>query len=283
MEQSVSTVPVIRSTAKIAEALAKAQSKIEPPEKKRTVDYTDKQGRRIKYKYADLADVIAAVRAPLSDNALSVSHELCYERDRYGMRTVLMHSSGETISSWYPLPDPQKQEIRAQEFGAALTYARRYSLSSIVGIASEEDDDGASAAPTPKPDKIPPAKSDTASKKGQAPSNQGGKIEVPPKQSPAKPNNLAPSTAEQQNRIIELAIDRNIPESELNLVLINGYGHKGIAPIWIANEMITELSKPYTTSETFAKFGELVKTRREAAHLKKQADAARVKEGGHDV
>lgn len=138
------------SIANLAEALAKAQSVFKPPKKDRHVDFSPKTGGRVKYSYADLSDVIAAVTEPLAKNGLAVIHQLDYLNDSYGLKTSLVHSSGQLISTWYPLPDPSKQQIRAQEFGSALTYARRYSLSSLVGIASEEDDDGASAAPAHK-------------------------------------------------------------------------------------------------------------------------------------
>ncbi len=132
----------------LAEALAKAQSEIVPPTKNRTVDFIDKNGRRVFYKYADLADCIEAIKVPLSKNNLSISHQMVLNEKNYDMVTVLMHSSGESISTVYPLPDPTA--IKPQEFGSALTYARRYSLSSLVGLASEEDDDGGGAPPPPK-------------------------------------------------------------------------------------------------------------------------------------
>jgi uncharacterized protein (DUF3820 family) len=150
--ETISNQPLC-NIAKLAEALAKAQSKITTPVKDRVVDFTDKNGRRVKYSYADLANVLDAVRIPLTENGLSVVHQLGYSRDCYGLTTILFHSSGESLKTWYPLPDPLKTQIRAQDFGSALTYARRYSLSSLIGIASEEDDDGASAA-----DVKPPAK-----------------------------------------------------------------------------------------------------------------------------
>lgn len=140
--------------AKLAEALAKAQSEIKAPVKTRHVDFTH-NGQRTKYSYADLADVIESIRTPLSKNGLAIIHKLEFSESGYGLKTILVHSSGEFVDTWYPLPDPSKQAIRAQAFGSALTYARRYSLSSIVGIASEEDDDGQTAAETEPPQKKP--------------------------------------------------------------------------------------------------------------------------------
>ena len=141
----------LTSLAKLGESLAKAQSEFKAPAKKCKVDFTDKNGRRVKYNYADLADVIDAIRSPLAKNGLSIIHQLGYSKDMYGLTTTLLHSSGELVVTWYPLPDPLKQQIKPQEFGAALTYARRYSLSSIVGIASDEDSDAADGAPTEPP------------------------------------------------------------------------------------------------------------------------------------
>ncbi len=145
------------SIAKLAAALALAQGEIPPPAKKRKVDFIDLKGRRVHYMYADLADVIDCVRTALSKNGLAVTHRLELDSKGYGMITELMHSSGESISTWYPLPNPQKAEIRAQEMGSALTYARRYTLSALLGIASEEDDDGADAPPTTPPNTPGPA------------------------------------------------------------------------------------------------------------------------------
>lgn len=136
-------------TPKLAAALARAQGAFETPRKTRKVDFTDKNGRRVHYTYADLADVIACVRKPLSENRLAVVHR--FDDDGgFGMETMLMHESGESLCTWYPLPAPH--QVQPKEFGSAITYARRYALSALLGIASEEDDDG-DDAPAPAPSK----------------------------------------------------------------------------------------------------------------------------------
>ncbi len=157
-------LPAIQSIAKLAEALAKAQGKIQTPKKGCKVDFTNNKGQRVKYNYADLADVLDAIRGPFSDNGLSVIHKMVHVPEGFGLITMLLHSSGECIETWYPLPDPENKEIRPQEFGSALTYARRYSVSSLVGIASEEDDDGASAATRPATNDKKPAEAKTPPK-----------------------------------------------------------------------------------------------------------------------
>lgn len=134
--------------SKLAEALAKAQLKIQPPKKNRDVDFLDKNGRRVKYSYADLADLIEAVK-PLHDNGISYFHQMeISEHHGIILKTTIRHSSGEELSTYYPLPDPTA--MKPQEFGSSLTYGRRYSLSLLVGVASEEDDDGAAALPPEK-------------------------------------------------------------------------------------------------------------------------------------
>lgn len=133
--------------AKLADALSKAQLEFKAPVKNRNVDFTH-NGVRTKYSYADLADVIEAVKQPLGKNGLAIIHQLEYDGQYYGLKTSLVHSSGEFVDTWYPLPDPSTNAVKPQAFGSALTYARRYSLSSLVGIASEDDDDGQSAEPS---------------------------------------------------------------------------------------------------------------------------------------
>lgn len=141
--ETLPAVPHLTPIGKLAEALSKAQKDFKVPKKTQKVDFTDKNGRRVKYNYADLADCIEAVREPLAANGLAITHKLGYQGQIFGMITTLMHSSGESIDSFYPLPDPYHVSIKPQEFGGALTYGRRYTLTALTGIASEEDIDGA--------------------------------------------------------------------------------------------------------------------------------------------
>lgn len=129
-------------------ALAKAQAKFEPPKKNKVAKVRSEKGS-YEYRYSDLADLIAAVRGPLSENELAFSHQLIVADRGTIVSTILAHSSGETLTSEYRLPDFQKQ----QEFGSALTYAKRYALSGLLGIAADDDDDGniADASPVQQP------------------------------------------------------------------------------------------------------------------------------------
>lgn len=118
----------------LAAALAKAQGKFTPPVKDKTVR-TDKYS----YRYSDLANTIDAVRGPLSENGLSYTQVLC--ENPFRLETILMHSSGQWLGSSYQLA----QGGTPQQFGSALTYARRYTLNCLLGIAADDDDDGAEA------------------------------------------------------------------------------------------------------------------------------------------
>jgi len=126
----------------LASALSKAQGQIEGAKK-------DKANPFFKSVYADLASVWDACRKPLSDNGLSVTQ--CPEEADNGIaiETMLLHSSGQWIKSRYTMP---VSKLDAQAVGSAITYARRYALSAVVGIAPEDDDgNAAAAAKTAKP------------------------------------------------------------------------------------------------------------------------------------
>jgi hypothetical protein len=122
------------SIKEIASAMNKAQSEMSGAKKGAVNPFFKKN-------YADLNSVVDAIRIPFSNNGLSYSQFPLFEEGRVGVETILMHESGEWISSVLMLP-MVKQDPQAA--GSAITYARRYSLQSIAGIPSE-DDDGQSA------------------------------------------------------------------------------------------------------------------------------------------
>lgn len=129
--------------AKLAAALAKAQGQIEGAKKDRKNDH-------FRSKYADLASCWDACREPLSSNGLSVVQFPCPSLPGHvGLRTLLLHESGEMIEDVFHMP--VKDATNPQAVGSALTYARRYALCSVVGIAPEEDDGNAAAGTIQKP------------------------------------------------------------------------------------------------------------------------------------
>lgn len=103
-------------------------------------------------KYADLASIWKTIREPLTANGLSVTQLPVYNSDpnTISIETVLMHNSGEWISGVITLnlviqkkdKDGDVMQIKndPQSAGSAITYARRYGLSAILGIHQEDDD-----------------------------------------------------------------------------------------------------------------------------------------------
>jgi ERF superfamily len=122
----------------LAAALAKAQAQLKPAIKEATNPH-------LKSKYADLRAIWEACRDALATNGLSVVQlpSDTEEPGRVALTTVLLHTSGQYISSTFSTRLAQEN---AQGVGSALTYLRRYGLSSMVGIIADEDDDGHSAS-----------------------------------------------------------------------------------------------------------------------------------------
>ncbi len=125
----------------LAAALVKFQGSGFAVPRTRTVEVETKSGGKYTFAYAPHELIVAAVRKPLEDNGLAVSQTLSITTDgRPALRTILLHSSGERIEDVFPLP--LKDGMTAQELGSAITYIRRYALSAILGLATEDDDDG---------------------------------------------------------------------------------------------------------------------------------------------
>lgn len=124
----------------LATALAKFQAKVSNPNNSKTAD-----AGTFKYKYASLDEILNLVRPLLSEEGLSLIQSPVREEGLVGVKTLLLHTSGQHIEFEPVLMPLEKQS--AQGVGAAITYSRRYSLSAILGIASEDDDDALSLEP----------------------------------------------------------------------------------------------------------------------------------------
>jgi len=135
----------------LSEALAAAQGALKNPAKTKTNPH-------FKSQYVDLSDGLAAVRECLSKHGLMIVQGTSIHDSAIILHTRISHKSGQWIEAEYPVGGFG----RPQEMGSALTYARRYSLFAMVGIAGEDDDDGnaaqeAAGAPQ-KPAKAEPKK-----------------------------------------------------------------------------------------------------------------------------
>ena len=125
----------------LAEALAKAQGEMGSAQKAADNPF-------FKSKYADLSEVIKAVKAPFANNGLSYTQFPIRDGESAGVITVLMHKSGEWMRSSYTLP---LGKFDAQASGSCITYARRYALQAIAGIPAGDDDGNAAAQAAPDP------------------------------------------------------------------------------------------------------------------------------------
>lgn len=130
---------------KLAEALSKAQG---------TFDVAKKNCKNPHFNstYADFTSIVESVKNSLSGNGLSfVQLPVTGPDGAIWLRTVLMHSSGEWISGDYPI---KPERMGPQSLASAITYARRNSIASVLGIPAEDDDDG-NAATHPSTSKSP--------------------------------------------------------------------------------------------------------------------------------
>jgi hypothetical protein len=129
----------MKKSEKITE-LAKALKKAN--EELKNVSY-DTENPFFKAKYASLAHILETVRPILNKNGLFIMQDaLMAEEKHLNVRTTLMHESGEWIESTVTIPIANGSRYDAQSAGAAISYGRRYALSAILNISSEEDDDG---------------------------------------------------------------------------------------------------------------------------------------------
>ena len=129
------------SVAAIATALAKAQIELSNPEKAMVgTVYNNRSDSPQSFRYASLSSGLDIVRKALGGHQIAIAQTTDIDRasGTVNLTTVLLHTSGEWISSDWPVC--QLSETSApRRMGAALTYARRYALFTMVGIAGEDD------------------------------------------------------------------------------------------------------------------------------------------------
>jgi len=99
----------------------------------------DKVNPHFKSRFTSLDAILDATRPVLSKHGLAMSQEPVYEDGMAGVVTRIIHAGGESRESKLLLP---LRDQSAQGVGSCLSYARRYSAAAVLGIASDEDDDG---------------------------------------------------------------------------------------------------------------------------------------------
>lgn len=122
----------------IAAALAKVQAQLPKLERDRTVEVKQKNGDTYSYSYVTLANLTEAILPLLASHGLAFAAMPGAGRDgKMCVRYSLMHESGESLTGEFPISG----EGGIQMIGGRITYARRYCLAAIVGVAADEDDE----------------------------------------------------------------------------------------------------------------------------------------------
>ncbi len=152
----------------IAAALAKAQGELTNPEKSltATIRAMNPRDHDQTFRYAALSSGLDIVRKALGGHEIATVQTTAIDKEAglICLTTTLAHSSGEWLSSEWPVC-PTAETAAPRRMGAALTYARRYALFTLVGIAGEDDLDA--------PDLVEGAKAD-APKKDSAAADRNG-------------------------------------------------------------------------------------------------------------
>lgn len=124
------------SVTELSAALAKAQAGIANAAKEGMNPHFNRT-------YATLKSVWSVCKTPLTDNGLSVVQSPEVENQTVKVTTTLLHKTGQWIESSITMP---VKKWDCQGIGSAITYARRYALAAMVGVAPEDDDDDGESA-----------------------------------------------------------------------------------------------------------------------------------------
>ncbi len=187
----------------IAAALAKAQAELTNPEKSLSAVIRSpfpREGEQA-FRYASLASGLDIVRKCLGQHEIATVQTTAIDpaRGQIQLTTLLAHASGEWISSDWPVC-PTSETAAPHRMGAALTYARRYALFALVGIAGEDDLDAPDLLVEPSPTAEAPAPPDP-NQTPRKPSN--GSVHKPRQPKPVLP--AQPSAALRDQLLAEIA------------------------------------------------------------------------------
>jgi hypothetical protein len=145
----------------IAKALIKVQGELKA---------VPKDGKGVYGKYQTLDDILNVTRPILTANKLALVQQVATatHENSVALKTMLIHESGEYLSEVAEMPIPGGRANEAQRVGQAVTYLRRYTLGPLLGIVSEDDNDGDISQPTqakqPAKKKAPVKPTDAARK-----------------------------------------------------------------------------------------------------------------------
>lgn len=144
----MTTTEEITVPAELYAALAKFQQELPKigADNRATVTGETKDGKKTSYSYnyANLGDLSPLVLPLLAKHGLAWTAKPTMVGNAFVLEYRLTHSSGQSEAGIYPLPDPMRAS--PQQLGSAITYARRYALCAVTGIAPGKDDDDAAAS-----------------------------------------------------------------------------------------------------------------------------------------
>ena len=209
------------SIGNLAAALAKAQGAMKAAAK-------DAENPHFRSRYADLASIWAACREPLAANGLCVMQRVSTVEAGVMVTTLLAHASGEWVRDRAVFPVAQKTP---QAYGSAITYARRYALAALVGVAAgDEDDDGNEASGHGTPGAPPPR---------QAPRQQAARRAEPKPEPKAEPKEDARAqlARARAKRIWEAAQRNGLNAEEFKTWTHSTLGHEKPSSEWTQEDM----------------------------------------------
>lgn len=209
------------SIKEIAGALVKFQNEVTGVKK-------DGSNPFFKSKYATLDNFITTVRTPMVKHGLSFTQLPSGENE---LVTMLMHESGEYLSATAKMA-PKTNDPQGQ--GSAITYMRRYALGALLGIATEDDDDGNSATRTPY---------DTSEVPDNAKVTVSG-ADTSPKKKLTPPKSVAALNAKKKqikDLIDSIALTTLDTKEEYETYVLDNTGFELIADNY--DEIITKLTK----------------------------------------
>lgn len=171
------------------EALAQAQAAFGPLTKSHTAKVKMKTGGEYEYRYADLADVVAATRPALAAAGVAVLQVPDVRQTRgetWIWLTTILAVGAARIQTLLVM---SCDGATPQSIGSGITYARRYALSSLLGLAPDSDDDGRAASERERNDRPAPAQQ---SRQQQPNRNDRRQPPPPPKQEPPRSKQVPP-------------------------------------------------------------------------------------------
>jgi hypothetical protein len=231
------------SIAALATALAKAQIELANPEKSLTgtIEPEGGEGGVRQFRYAPLSTGLEIVRKTLGQHEIATVQTTAVDQASgiVNLTTILAHASGEWIASDWPVC-PIAETERPHRMGAALTYARRYALFTLVGIAGEDDLDA--------PDLISP--SQPASGRDRRPSRGNGRLDSKssklaartPIARPAKPTANNDNARAKVLAAVRLDIAASAHLRDEMLTELNAIGSEDAATKW-AHRRLAEKNK----------------------------------------